>query len=162
VPRILVDTNLLLRIADPGSSQHQAATDAVARLIADGHEVCICPQNMIEFWAVATRPMTANGLGWNVTETESEVVEMESHFVMLPDTPGIYTDWKRLVADEAVTGKRVHDARLAAVSRVHLCDGLLTFNAHDFAPIRGLILLDPDHPESWPIAPINQVTESIP
>ena len=153
--RILVDTNLLLRIADPGSSQHQSATEAVARLITDGHEVCICPQNVIEFWAVATRPVKANGLGWSVPETESGVTEIESHFVMLSDTPGIYTAWRRLVADGAITGKRVHDARLAAVSRVHQCYGLLTFNAHDFVSIPDLTLLDPDHPESWLIAPVS-------
>ena len=150
MPRILVDTNLLLRIADPGATQHLSATEAIARLIGGGHEVCICPQNVIEFWAVATRPVSANGLGWSVSQTASEVTEMESHFVMLPDTPEIYLTWKQFVSAGSITGKRVHDARLASVSRVQQCDALLTFNGSDFAAVPGLTLLDPDHPESWP------------
>ena len=86
MPRILVDTNLLLRIADPGARQNQPAADAVASLLAAGHEACICPQNIIEFWAVATRPISANGLGWSIARTDQEVTEMAAHFVMLPDT----------------------------------------------------------------------------
>jgi predicted nucleic acid-binding protein len=149
VPRVLVDTNLLLRIADPGSAQHQFAAEAIASLIADGHEVCICPQNMIEFRAVATRPVTANGLGWSVQETDVETADMELHFVMVPDVPEIFTVWKSLVSAGSITGKRVHDARLAAVYHVHRCQALLTFNSQDFAAVPNLIILDPDNPRSW-------------
>ena len=116
--RVLVDTNLLLRIADPGAAQHQSAADAIARLIARGHEVCICPQNIIEFWAVATRPVAANGFGWDISQADSEISEMELHFIQLVDTPNIYAEWRTLVVTGRISGKRVHDARLAAVSRV--------------------------------------------
>jgi hypothetical protein len=62
--RVLADTNLWLRIADPGSVQHAVAVGVVARLLEGGSEVLICPQNLVEFWTVATRPVFSNGLGW--------------------------------------------------------------------------------------------------
>ena len=58
----LADANLLLRLADPGSEQHPVATQALARLLGQGDEVYIAPQNFIEFWAVATRPLGSKWL----------------------------------------------------------------------------------------------------
>src|SRR5207247_6659891 len=46
----LADTNLLLRLADPNSEQHAVATQALARLLGQGNEVYLTPQNFIEFW----------------------------------------------------------------------------------------------------------------
>ena len=51
----LADTNLLLRLADPASEQHPVATQALARLLGQGDEVYLTPQNFIEFWAVAAQ-----------------------------------------------------------------------------------------------------------
>ncbi len=69
----LADTNLLLRLADPASLQHLIATDALARLLRQGDEVFLTPQNFVEFWAVATRPVEANGFGWDSKRTAREV-----------------------------------------------------------------------------------------
>ena len=44
----LADTNLLLRLADPASPHHAVATDALARLVGEGNEVYLTPQNFIE------------------------------------------------------------------------------------------------------------------
>ncbi len=60
----LADTNLLLRLADPATPQHVIATESLARLFRQGDEVFLTAQNFIEFWAVATRPLDANGFGW--------------------------------------------------------------------------------------------------
>ena len=53
----LADTNLLLRLADPASAQHLIATQALARLLGQGHEVFLTPQNFIEFWAWPRAPL---------------------------------------------------------------------------------------------------------
>jgi hypothetical protein len=71
--RYLADTNLLLRLSDGGSTQNPVAAQALAFLFRGQHEVFITAQNIIEFWAVATRPITANGLGWTVEQTRREV-----------------------------------------------------------------------------------------
>jgi predicted nucleic acid-binding protein len=53
----LLDTNVLLRFSDAASPVHATAVDAVAVLLSRGDRVYITAQNLIEFWAVATRPV---------------------------------------------------------------------------------------------------------
>lgn len=139
----LADTNLLLRLADPDAPQHGAATQALAHLLGKGDEVFVTPQNFIEFWAVATRPVEANGFGWNRERTAQEVIEMQRRFPMLPDSPEIFPRWMELVRRLPIHGKRVHDARLVAVIEVHSIEHLITFNTTDFETFPSLSLIDP-------------------
>lgn len=57
----LVDTNLLLRSSQPAAPLFQTANDAVAALLTRGGDVPIVPQTLIEFWAVATCPLSSTG-----------------------------------------------------------------------------------------------------
>jgi predicted nucleic acid-binding protein len=139
----LADTNLLLRLADPASPQHPVSTQALARLLGQGDEVYLTPQNFIEFWAVATRPVAANGFGWNSERTAREVTDFQERFPLLPDSPEIFTRWLELVKQLTVHGKRVHDARLVAVLQAHSVEHLITFNAADFNVFKSLSLVDP-------------------
>jgi predicted nucleic acid-binding protein len=52
---ILTDTNVLLRSLYPDHPYYSAAGNAIAALRLRGDTPCIAPQNLIEFWAVATR-----------------------------------------------------------------------------------------------------------
>ena len=61
----LVDTNILTRMTDPAHAMHREALDAVTLLIQQGHRLHVVPQNLYEFWVVATRPLNVNGLGKN-------------------------------------------------------------------------------------------------
>ena len=139
----LADTNLLLRLADTASPQHPIAADALARLLRQGDEVYLTPQNFIEFWAVATRPVEANGFGWSSERTTKEVTELQERFPLLPDSPEIFTRWLELVTALPVHGKRVHDARLVAVLQAHAAEHLITFNTSDFNVFESLSLVDP-------------------
>ena len=139
----LADTNLLLRLADPASPQHPIAADALARLLRQGDEVYLTPQNFIEFWAVATRPVEANGFGWSSERTTKEVTELQARFPLLPDSPEIFTCWLELVKRLPIRGKRVHDARLVAVLQAHAAEHLITFNTSDFNVFESLSLVDP-------------------
>jgi predicted nucleic acid-binding protein len=110
--RYLADTNLLLRLSDGASPQHPMAAQALASLFREHHEVFITAQNIIESWAVATRPVTVNGLGWTVEQTRLEVQALRERFPFLADSPEIFTEWMRLVDMNHVAGKRAHDARI--------------------------------------------------
>ena len=68
---------------------------------------------------------------------------MERLFHLLPDTPAIYTEWRRLVMQIGVSGVQVHDARIAACLRVHGVTRLLTLNTKDFARYPGFTAVDP-------------------
>lgn len=140
----LADTNLLLRLADPASKQHTIATDALAQLLRQGSDVFLTPQNFIEFWAVATRPVDANGFGWNKERAARELVELQERFPLLPDSPEVFNRWLELVNQLPIHGKRVHDARLVAVLQAHAVEHLITFNISDFATFGSIIsLVDP-------------------
>jgi predicted nucleic acid-binding protein len=60
---LLLDTNVLLRSFEPASPHYATIQQAVAKLLADGATLFITAQNLIEFWAVATRLTAANGYG---------------------------------------------------------------------------------------------------
>jgi predicted nucleic acid-binding protein len=139
----LADTNLLLRLADPASSQHSIAVQALAQLLRRGDEVFLTPQNYIELWSVATRPVAANGFGWSRERVTQEAGELQKRFPLLDDSPEVFTRWLTLVKQHSVTGKRVHDARLVAVLQVHAVGNLITFNLADFAMFPWLSLVDP-------------------
>lgn len=139
----LVDTNVLLRAAQPSHPAHAAATGAVRNLLARGERLCVLPQNLIEFWAVATRPAESNGLGLGVDEAAAELDRLKSIFELLPDTPAIYPEWEILVRAHQVRGKEAHDARIAAAMLAHGVTHILTFNGSDFKRFKDVKAVDP-------------------
>ena len=130
--RVLVDTNILLRSVQPNHPLCSQATHAVTKLIRQKDAVFFCPQNIAEFWNVATRPAERNGLGMSPEEALQEVSNIEKSLTLLPDVPAIYTAWKQIVAAHKVKGVKVYDARLAAIMSVYAIESVLTFNSVDF------------------------------
>jgi predicted nucleic acid-binding protein len=130
--RVLVDTNILLRSAQPNHPLCRLATNAVSKLIRQGDSVFFCPQNIAEFWNVATRPDDKNGLGFSHEEALREVDNIELLLTLLPDIPAIYSAWKEIVRRHKVQGVKVHDARLVAIMSVYAVESILTFNDADF------------------------------
>jgi predicted nucleic acid-binding protein len=130
---ILIDTNVLLRRMQPDHEHHGIAVESVARYLAAGEPVYFTPQNIAEFWSVATRPVASNGLGFSPATALAEVNKIERVLTVLPDSPSIYPEWKRLILEHSVTGVRAHDARLVPVMNVHGVRRILTFDRDDFA-----------------------------
>jgi predicted nucleic acid-binding protein len=130
---VLVDTNVLLRRTQPGNNQYTVAVESVRRLLAAGEAVHYTLQNIAEFWSVITRPVTSNGMGVDAATALAEVEKIERAMELLPDSPAMYGEWKRLVLQHGVAGVKVHDARLVAAMNVHGVRRILTFDAGDFA-----------------------------
>ncbi len=141
----LLDTNILLRMADGNAPQHLLAGEAVSTLLARGNEVYLTAQNLIEFWAVATRPLDVNGLGWTTQRTATEVAQLRNKFSLLEDSPDILTRWLTLVTVHNIKGKKVHDARLVATMQAHGVTHLLTFNTDDFKGYPNITILHPSN-----------------
>ncbi|MDJ1185628.1 hypothetical protein PMH09_20810 [Roseofilum sp. BLCC_M143] len=72
----LLDTNVVLRFCNVDDRQHDLATAAVGLLLKQGHECFLTAQVLIEFWVVATRPVTVNGLGWSPETTGHFIDEL--------------------------------------------------------------------------------------
>jgi predicted nucleic acid-binding protein len=140
---VLVDTNILGRLAQPEHPQYRLAVDATDALRKRGDVPCVVPQVLFELWVVATRPTGQNGLGLTAIQAADEVSRIESLFQLLPDSATIYTEWRRLVMFHQIVGKNAHDTRLVAAMLVHNVSHILTFNARDFTRYPEISLLDP-------------------
>lgn len=143
----LIDTSLLVRLANVRDAKHALTARVVLRLHRGGEVLHITPQVLIEFRGVATRPISANGLGLSAVDAEPHALKFETMFPLLVDTPDIYPAWRDLVEAVGVTGKRVHDARLVAVCHTHKVTHLLTFDVAHFSRMAafgpGVVVVDP-------------------
>jgi len=101
------------------------------------------PQNFYEFWVVATRPTSQNGLGFAPAQAQAELARLKAVFIFIDDTPAVFPQWERLVVQHQVSGKNAHDARLVAAMLVHGISQILTFNISDFRRYQSIIVLDP-------------------
>lgn len=52
---ILLDTNVLGRLTDDTDPQYSISRNAIQTLFVHGEVPVVVPQNLYEFWAVATR-----------------------------------------------------------------------------------------------------------
>src|SRR4051812_10891405 len=93
----LIDTNVLVRLANTADARHAVAARCVLELHRRGEMLHITPQVMIEFRNVATRPTAVNGLGHSIVDAEWQAAGFEAKFALLEDTPGVYLAWKALV-----------------------------------------------------------------
>jgi predicted nucleic acid-binding protein len=143
----LLDTNILVRLANAADALHTEATRAVMELHRRGEVLHLTPQVLIEFRNVATRPAALNGLGLSTVDAEAQAAGFEAKFPLLADNPDIFPAWKALVSGLGVIGKQVHDARLAAVCHAHKVTHLLTFNVTHFIRMAGfgpvIVVVDP-------------------
>lgn len=139
----LVDTNVLLRIAEPNSPRHADAV-AAARKLGQSRSLVTVPQVAYEFWAVATRTLAANGLGMTPEEADRALKDMTGVFPLLRDERGVFSRWWGLVRDYGMRGVNSYDARLVAAMKRHGLVELLTFNAGDFNRYEGITALTPE------------------
>lgn len=145
---ILLDTNLLTRMTRPVHPHGVAARTAVHKLLSHGERLVIVPQNLYEFWAVATRkagapPVGSNGLGFTPSQATQWLAFFQRRFNLLPDRPDLPARWQGLVTSLGITGFRSHDARLVAAMQSYGVSRLLTFNTADFKDL-GVTVVDPD------------------
>lgn len=139
----LLDTNIVLRWVNVQAPEHVVAVAAVQILRSRGETLFITPQNLVEFWSVATRPVNVNGLGFTPARADADVQTIEQFFPLLPDDSTIHGHRRRLVVVHGVSGRQAHDARLVAVMLAHKVSHLLTLNIGDFARYTEITVVHP-------------------
>ncbi len=138
--RLLLDTNILLRLAQPDTDAASAALAALDVLGQQGFRACIVPQVLYEYWVVCTRPVDANGLGHRIAHVDRDVHRLQEIFLFLKDERAIFEQWQTLVFVNEVRGKSAHDARLVAAMKRHNIEHILTFNEGDFQRFSEIII----------------------
>jgi len=129
---ILLDTNLLTRLARTTHPHGGIARIAMNNLLRRGEQIVIVPQNLYEFWAVATRAAAQNGLGMTTNQASQWLVFFQRRFILLADREDLSSRWHQLVKTFGIRGFRAHDARFVAAMECYGITQLLTFNGKDF------------------------------
>ena len=142
--KVLLDTNVLLRLAVASHPTHPDAVSAVHEIRHRGDQPAIVPQVLYEYWVVATRPTAQNGLGLTPAEARQAIDEFLKSIALLRDERGIFANWLADVTDLAICGKRAHDARLVAAMQRHGLQQIVTFNKSDFAGFPNVTVFAPD------------------
>ena len=145
----LVDTNILLRLVQPDSPDHETIRTCTDLLWEQGANLFYTSQNLAEFWNVCTRPTARNGFGFSIPEANERASLIESKLDFAPDSEATHREWRRIVVDRAVLGVQVHDARLVAAMHIHRIERLLTLNLQDFRRYTDIIVVSP-HDKSEP------------
>lgn len=130
--RVLLDTNIIVRAAQPSLPDWSLIDNSLSQLINKKAALCIVPQTIYEFWVVATRPISQNGFGLTPEDAKSLIDSTLDQFALLRDERGIFDLWSDMVTVHKVSGKGAHDARLVAAMQRHCIANLVTFNEADF------------------------------
>ena len=139
---ILLDSNVLLRLSLPNHPHSEDAANAL-ELLQTHHQCVIVPQTIYEFWVVATRPIDANGLGYDARYAAQERDSFSSLFRLLRDERAVYEQWLGLIDSRQIKGARAHDVRYVAAMRRHGITHFLTFNEQHFRGFDGVNVLTP-------------------
>jgi predicted nucleic acid-binding protein len=142
---ILLDTNVLVSLANPTDTHHALTVETIQGLRSQKVPMRLVPQIVYEFWVVATRDLSANGLGYSPEDCGFLIDHFLSVFPMLEDSPGLFQEWQRLVKHHACRGKISHDARIVAAMHIHQAQQIITYNGADFKRFSGI---QPLHPEN--------------
>ena len=121
-----------------GSARH-----ALKSLYRRGEQMVCFPQNMVEFWSVAARPVKDKGLGLKLDQTDQYVDRFQTVIRLLPETPDVFAIWQMLVMVHRVGGVHVHDARIVAAMAVHRVSTILSFDRDDFRGYAGIAAVHP-------------------
>jgi predicted nucleic acid-binding protein len=146
---VLLDANILLRLANEDDPLFHAAQNAVESLAAADIPLILAPQTLYEFWAVATRPASARGgLNRTAAQAEAEIARYAESFDTVSETADVLGHWRRLCVKHETRGMAAHDARYVALMAAHGIGRILTFNAGDFrryesADAEGIEVIDP-------------------
>jgi predicted nucleic acid-binding protein len=124
----LLDTNIVLRFIFRTDPRYPIVKTAIRKLRNNQHTLYISSQNCREFWNVATRPTAKNGFGVATKDATRILQRIELLFPLVPETPAVYHEWRRLVAAYNVSGVQVHDAKLVAAMKANNIFHILTFN----------------------------------
>jgi len=144
---ILLDTNVLVRMTDSDDLQCSVVRGTIHLLSARRERIAIVPQNLFEFWAVATRkigppPAGQNGLGLTANQASQWLRFFQRRFTLLHDKEDLISLWHDLVRGSGILGNKSHDVRLVAAMQSHGIARLCTFNTDHFRNFP-ITLLDP-------------------
>lgn len=139
---LFLDTNILLTATDRKREQHSSVLRIIATAGRAGLHLALSGQILREYLVVATRPLDANGFGLKSPDALANVEQFMRHAMLYEETEAVSTRLRRLIETCRFSGKRIHDANVAATMLAHGVRHLLTQNPKDFENVPGVSILD--------------------
>ena len=135
---LFLDTNVLLTATEVGRESHGSARSLVETSERSGIHLAVSGQIFREYLVVATRAADRNGLGLAVRDALNNVREFTKVTIFYDESRSVHQALLGLLATNDVTGKRIHDANVAATMIAHGLRFLATENVGDFASFKDL------------------------
>jgi predicted nucleic acid-binding protein len=138
-----LDTNILLEATDAKRAYHCEALDLFSKAHTQGAHLGVTGQVFREYHVVATRPVSGNGLGLKAELALENAASFLEWCVFFEETKAVYDELLGLIEANRITGKKAHDANIAAVMKAHRIENLITLNPKDFISFEGLNTYSP-------------------
>jgi uncharacterized protein len=140
---IAVDTNLLVYAHREDSSWHDAASAHITGLAEDRAPWAIPWPCLHEFLAIVTHPRIYAPPTPLAAAVEQIEAWLESPtLTLLAESEGYWPELITIMRDGRIAGPQVHDARVAALCRLHGVRELWTAD-RDFSRFSGLVVRNP-------------------
>lgn len=137
--RVVVDTNVLLAATDRSRATHLVAVEF---LNSDERRLCLTPQIVREYLAVATRPREVNGFGLSGDDAAANMGQFLEDMDILAENAGTTDAVINMVARGSSLGKQVHDANIVGVALRGGASTIVTDNVRHFARFADLITIE--------------------
>ena len=139
---IAVDTNIMLRLLEPGHPHCQTAIDAITHLTTNAAEsFCTFPHCLHEVYHVLTREK--NGHAKKPSQAIVELNGLMASFPSQSDSDRLLATWLALVGKYDITGRLAYDAKIVAALIDHRIPTLLSFNDADFRRFTEITVINP-------------------
>jgi predicted nucleic acid-binding protein len=140
---LFLDTNVLVAATDESRPFHAVARKLIAHGRSVGLHGATSGQVIREYLVVATRPLSANGLGLSPADALGNVEKMTRHLQFCEESESVSLRLRRLAGAGQISGKAIHDANIVATLMEQGIDLLATENPEDFSgyPEIGMVRL---------------------
>jgi predicted nucleic acid-binding protein len=135
---VFLDTNVLVAATDESRPFHEVARKLIARGRFVGLPGATSGQVIREYLVVATRPLSANGLGLNPADALGNIGKMTRHLQFCEESESVSLRLRGLVGARDISGKAIHDANIVATLMEQGIELLATENPEDFAGYPGV------------------------
>ena len=139
-----LDTNILLSATDRSRPDFSAARRVFTEAVPQGYHLCISPQIIREYLVVATRPVSVNGLGLSTQNAIDNIEHFRKRTLLLEENNQSAAELLSLLSRYTITGKKIHDAHIAALMVHHVIPTLITCNIQDFEQFAEISLETPE------------------
>jgi predicted nucleic acid-binding protein len=137
----MLDTCVLLAATDESRKGHRDALAVFDEWPAAGAALYISGQILREYLAVATRPVTVNGLGLPLADALDNASVFRERATLLIEDGKVADRLRALLREVTCGGKAVHDANVIATVLVHGVGTVVTANPADFARFESYVSL---------------------